>query len=256
MLDLNCVDIWVVILIGCSVMGKIWITRPTEDSSHLFKTLTDKGYDAFVEPLLDITFNEVKIDTKNCQAIVFTSANGVRAYIYNKGTTDLPVYAVGDATAREAKKAGFKIIHISQGDVVFLSETIKEHAKPEEGALYHGAGSVIAKDLSALLSAHKYAVKRQALYEAVPTVAISRTVCTYLKNGSISGILLMSPRTADIFVRTMRAQKLDNHLEGVIMFALSDAVADKLRSLNCKVVVASDPTQSDVISAIEEYISK
>ena len=235
-------------------MGKIWITRPTEDSSHLFKTLTDKGYDVFVEPLLDITYNEVKIDTENCQAIVFTSANGVRAYIHNKGTTDLPVYAVGDATATEAKKAGFKIIHISQGDVVFLSETIKEHAKPKDGALYHGAGSVVAKDLSALLSAHKYVVKRQTLYEAVPAVCISRTVCNHLKKGFISGVVLMSPRTADIFVRTVRTQKLDNYLENVIVFSLSDAVADKLRSLDCKVVVANDPTQSDVISLIEEYL--
>ena len=256
MLDLNCVRIWVFILIGCRDMGKIWITRPSEDSNYLFKTLTNKGYDAFVEPLLDITYNEVKIDTENCQAIVFTSANGVRAYVHNKGTTNLPVYAVGEATATEAKKAGFKSIHISQGDVVFLSETIKEHAKPKDGALYHGAGSVVAKDLSALLSAYKYSVKRQALYNAVPAVNISSTVCNYLKQDLISGVILMSPRTADTFLRTVRTQKLDSYLENVIVFSLSDAVANKLKSLNCKVVVANDPTQSDIISLIEEYISK
>ena len=235
---------------------KIWITRPIQDSSYFLTVLTDKGYDTFVEPLLDIYYNDVALDTDNCQAIVFTSANGVRAYIHNKGRVDLPVYAVGDATGIEAKNAGFETVYVSQGDVVFLSETIKEHANPLNGSLYHAAGSVVAKDLSALLSAHKYHVKRQALYEAVPAVRIPDTVCEYIRKGQILGVVLMSPRTADIFLRTVRTQKLDKYFKNMIVFALSDAVAQKINDLECKIIVADYPTQGDVVEKIEMYCPK
>ena len=153
---------------------KIWITRPSDEARILSTSLKKLGYDTVVEPLLKIQFKTRQINTKGCQAVIFTSSNGVKAYIHNNGDLSLPAYVVGAATAYQARKAHFKNTYVAKGDVIFLSDMIKERIDPLAGTLYYAAGSAVAKDLATLLSAHKYTVRRQTLYEAVPIASLKK----------------------------------------------------------------------------------
>ncbi len=228
----------------------IWITRPSQDAGYFENSLKDKGFTSIVEPLLRIKYNKINLETDNIQALIFTSANGVRAYMYNRGRTDLPVYAVGDATGMEAKNSGFETVYISKGDVLFLSETIKEHACSNSGALLHIAGSVIAKDLSALLLAHNYKVNRKVLYEAVERKTLTRTMQETLNDDGITGVILMSPRTARIFKEIIVSHNLHSIIPKLKLYCLSDAVAIQVRELGCGVIVAEHPTQVDIMDKI------
>ena len=85
------------------------ITRPEEDAAPLAAALIQRGIETSIESLLSIrTLPEAEIDLSGVQAMLFTSANGVRAFAELAaakglaGWRELPVLAVGDATARTA----------------------------------------------------------------------------------------------------------------------------------------------------------
>jgi len=67
------------------VGGKILITRPEEDAKPLADALAERGIASVIEPLLAIrtlpeTAAPLAEDLAGVQAILFTSANGVRAF--------------------------------------------------------------------------------------------------------------------------------------------------------------------------------
>jgi uroporphyrinogen-III synthase len=82
------------------------ITRPEEDAAPLAAALNQRGIETTIESLLSIrTLTDAELDLSGVQAILFTSANGVRAFAElaaakgGAGWREIPVLAVGDATA-------------------------------------------------------------------------------------------------------------------------------------------------------------
>ena len=232
---------------------KLWVTRPALDAPNQQKILQDNGYETVCFSLLDIKIHKKEVDTSNCQAVIFTSANGIRAFVQNKGDLSLPAYAVGEATRQQALEYGFKSVVSANGDINDLSDTIKENLNPNNGVLYHSAGSIVAKDLGALLDSFGYSVRRVPLYDALPCDHISEDMQKSIKNQEIQGVLLMSPRIADIFVRLMRTYGLDKYVQSMVIFSLSDAVASKCSGFGADIVVAKTPTNDSLMQKINDY---
>ena len=70
-------------------------------------------------------------------------------------------------------------------------------------------------------------------------------------NKELRGVLLYSPRTAQIFCQCAVADLDKNMLSSVTAYCLSAAVADKARVLKWQdVVIASRPTQSELIRTV------
>ena len=87
---------------------RILITRPREDAAALAEKLKARGHDVIVEPMLEIRpVAGAKVDLQGVQAVVFSSANGVRAFALAESRRDLPALCVGDTTAAAAREAGF-----------------------------------------------------------------------------------------------------------------------------------------------------
>src|SRR4051812_16935975 len=104
--------------------------------------------------MLDIrNLDNVAIDLTNVQAVLFTSANGVRAFAAAERRRDIPAFAVGEATAAAARLAGFTTVDTAGGDVAALADLVRERLTPARGALLHAAGSAVAGDLSGVLGA-------------------------------------------------------------------------------------------------------
>ena len=136
---------------------KILVTRPRADAEDLAKLLQARGHEVVLEPLLDIAMLPGEaVPADGVQALLFTSANGVRALLArNDGNIsalrNLAVYTVGDATARSAKEAGFGDVHSASGDVKSLAALVSARVRPAVGPLLHIAGSDVAGDLAGLL---------------------------------------------------------------------------------------------------------
>ena len=132
----------------------ILVTRPREDAAALTQALEAAGHRVLAEPLLSIVVlpeAEAPLDLTGLQALVFTSANGVRAFAGRSKLRSLPVFAVGDATARLAGDLGFARVDSAGGDVASLAALVIRELDPRRGALLHPAASAVAGDLLGLL---------------------------------------------------------------------------------------------------------
>ena len=82
------------------------VTRPRAEAVALAEALDRRGIEAIVEPLLDILYrDEPAPDLAGVQAVLCTSANGVRALARRSGERDIALFAVGEATAARAAAA-------------------------------------------------------------------------------------------------------------------------------------------------------
>lgn len=234
---------------------RLLVTRPKEDADPLAKILKDKGYDPVIFPLLTIKAENDGVKAlgamkeADVQAILFTSANGVRHFARADKRRTFKVLAVGDASATAAKEAGFKDVESATGDVDALAKLVKDKCDPKKGQLVHVAGSRIAGDLKGLLEKDGFSYTRVVLYSADKTSDLSATLKQDISAGKIDGVLLYSPRTATAFVELAEKAKIKADLKKVTAYALSQAVADKLKSAGFKGVVTSKSADTDGLLA-------
>src|SRR5713101_572214 len=93
------------------------VTRPREQSETLAAALASRGVEAIIEPLIEVHYCQATIPLAGVQAILCTSANGVRALARSSDERRLPLFAVGDATAARARAEGFAAVWSAGGNV-------------------------------------------------------------------------------------------------------------------------------------------
>jgi uroporphyrinogen-III synthase len=230
----------------------VLITRPEKDAAPLSAALKEHGVDAMIEPLLRIdVLPGPPLDVAGVQAVLATSANGVRALQARQVPRDLPLFAVGEATAAAARTAGFDRVETAKGDVASLAGLARARLAPAAGALLHACGSAVAGDLAAELGAAGFRYRRAVLYAARTIDALSPGAQHAIARGTVAGVLLYSPRTAMTFVRLTRACGLDPACRSLAAFCLSDAVADAVAGVHwAHLVIADRPQQAAMVAAV------
>ena len=226
---------------------RVLITRPLEDAKPLARELAKIGVDSLIEPLLTIEYLDDPPPLAGVQALLMTSANGVRAFVRLGNERTLPLFAVGDATARTAAEWNFENIFSAAGDVAALAELVAAKCDPAGGELLHVAGSRVAGDLGGRLAGGGFKYRRAVLYAAKKSENLTAEARDALRAGDIAGVVLYSPRTARTFAELVRAAGLDDDLANIYAFCLSAAVADALSGLGwCKPAVARHPDQASI----------
>ncbi len=229
------------------------VTRPLADSQGLVEALTSRGFDPLVEPMLTIRYRDETPPGHGYQGVLATSANGVRALARLARWRDLPVWAVGDASAREARELGFVTVESAAGDVATLADLVAGRADPAAGPLLHVAASHLAGDLGGALAAKGFTVEKAVLYDAEPAEDFSSALREALAGGQLSVALFFSPRTATTFVRLAAKRALGESLRPVKALALSGAVAEALAPLPWRgVAVAERPDQAALLALLAE----
>ena len=231
---------------------RVLITRPREDAEALAATLAARGIETLIEPLLDMTYlPAADLDLAGVQAVLLTSANGARALARADGRRDLPVLAVGAATAGAAAEAGFTRVEAAAGDVAALAALAEARLDPAAGPLVHVSGSAVAGDLAGRLEAAGDAVRRAVLDAANPVAALSAEAVAALTGGAIDAVLLFSPRTAEWFVRLAAEASLTAALGDIRALCLSAAVAGEAGAVAWReVAVAARPDQAALLALI------
>ncbi|KZB52543.1 uroporphyrinogen-III synthase [Thalassospira xiamenensis] len=229
-------------------------TRPETDSQELEAALLARGYRLLSAPMLRIEFppHADGLDLVGVQALIFTSANGVRAFAKQCDARHYPVLCVGDATARMARQAGFGDIRSADGDIEDLARLIGNQIDPAKGDLFHPAARKVAGDLGSLLQDRGFNIRRQTVYDAIPSDHLPDDVITAISAHHVDAVLFFSPRTAISFVKLIERYKLEKDLVGTSAICLSEAVKDRLGVLTWhKTEVAKHPTQEYLLSALE-----
>ena len=233
------------------------VTRPDQDAARLAERLRAAGHRVSAQPLLTIRFRDVDavgIDPKTTQALLVTSANGVRALSVRTDLTALraiPVIAVGPASAEAARAAGFEVVHQAGGDVAALAAKAAELCAPENGPLVHVSGQAVAGDLRGTLEARRFRVERAVLYDAAAEEEFAPEIKEIMATRGFDGVLFYSARTAAAFRTLAERAGLDAAFGGTTAFCLSEPVAVALDGLCfADVCVAATPTDEAMVALV------
>jgi len=205
-------------------------------------------------PLLEIHhLDDADLSLAGVQAVLLTSANGARALSRATGQRDVPVFAVGDATAQAARALGFTFVASAGGDVAGLADLVASELDRNAGPIVHVAARHIAGDLAGSLRARGFEIARAELYEAIPATEIDNAVQAELNAGRIDAVLFFSPRTAYTFVNLMRQAQLENACETLDAICLSHAIAKEIDAIAWRrVTVAPHSDQPSLLAVLEE----
>ena len=231
---------------------RILVTRPQEDAKQLTAQLSRQGFDVIEAPLLDIVYQDgPAVDVSGVQAILLTSANGVRAFAQRCSDRSIVALCVGDATAKKAKAEHFQHVKSANGDVQTLTTLIKNQCDADGGALLHPAGTDVAGDLGQGLKAVGFDYRRAVLYTAVKATKLPDEAVKALKTNQLGAVLLYSPRTAAAFVKLVAKAELAGHLNTVTAYCLSPAVADELPQFSWAAIkIAAKPNQDALLALL------
>jgi len=232
---------------------RVLVTRPKDDADEIAARLRARGHDVLIAPLLDIRFRDgANIPLADIQAVLATSANGVRALARRTPHRTIPIYAVGPQTAAEAARLGFANIRDAQGDARALAEAVQHWADPAQGALLHAAGADTKGDLVARLRAAGFTARTETLYDALAVAALPAPVRQALEQDRLDAVLLFSPRSARILAEGIEAAGLSAACARLIAAAISPAAAAPLAGLPfTDIRAAGAPNQESLLSLLD-----
>jgi uroporphyrinogen-III synthase len=231
---------------------RLLVTRPRDDAEAFASMLRLRGHEAVVAPLMEVHFIPGPlVPCEGVQGVLATSANGIRAFAGRTERRDLTVYAVGPQTAEAARSEGFANVVNSHGDSAQLVEMVVREADPKNGMLLHAAGAETAGRVRQALAAHGFFVETVVLYEALPVSQLPAVAQEALRDGSLDGVLLFSPRSAKIFSTLVAEAKLTEHCARLVAFCISAATAEALTPLTfARLAVAGTPNQDAILDLI------
>jgi uroporphyrinogen-III synthase len=175
-------------------------------------------------------------------ALAFTSANAVRAFAGLEARRDLPVFAVGGATAEAARAAGFGAVEDAAGDVQALADHLIAR---RPGRILHPAAAEPAGDLAGLLTAAGVPAQSVVIYD---TVAV-RPDAALAGLGALDAVLIHSPKAG----RRVAALVAPAEAPDMAVIALSAAAARPLRDAGfADVRHAQSPSEAALLALLTE----
>ncbi|PQA89750.1 uroporphyrinogen-III synthase [Hyphococcus luteus] len=231
-----------------SAAKTFWITRTAPGNHRTAEGLTKLGHISFLMPVLEIIELRAVIASCNADAIVFSSANAVRMHNPRSEFLDLPVFAVGDHTASEAMRAGYRNVYSADGDVRSLEKLIRQRSAVG-GRILHLSARDPAGDLLGALESAGYRQKRKAVYESRP-VTRDRLNCIASILDRLHGIVIHSPKAGSVVAAFLRSQI--KTWEGSV-YCISPAAAfpfDAVKS--ARIFIADHPSEESMIRLIAD----
>lgn len=225
----------------------IWITRAQPAADETAERVRALGLEALVDPVLQVRALGGRIGFGGMGAIAFTSRNGVDAFAASNPERDLPVFAVGDATAEAARRAGFAHVRSADGDVEALARLIGAEHDRASGAVLAITAREPAGDLSAALAGVGVNVAAIQAYGTLTQTAEAARA----QLGQIRAILIHSPRAA----LALAEQLTRSQAAGLSVIAISANAAAPLGEAGfAEVRIAARPTEAAMLDELDRMI--
>lgn len=246
--------------------GKTIITtQPADQAEELLMLLNDKGAYAFNLPMIET--QTISIPKKEFQQLirpggysllVFTSKKGVIGFFENlfnvQGSyylpQDLKIAVVGQTTATELEKYGYKPAFINPGTnakdlAKYLSENLSETGNKILLALSNKAPDLLETSLSKIAK-----VKRIHVYNTIPLTEVNEDLALLVKDRKINMCIFTSPSGFYNFLKIFHAANSLN------LAAIGTTTANAIRECGYQVAVTAPyPSMHSLVKAIELYFS-
>lgn len=170
-------------------MARVLVTRPAPAADRSASRYRAAGHEVHVAPLLAFAPLDpgpgALPPAKGLAALVATSARGIEAAVpfLSPAHYALPLHAVGEATARAARTAGFADTHAAEGDLIALAAALRA-ALPRGSEVLHLAPRDRSGDLAGLLQDAGIGCRLVELYAMDPVRHLPEDVRAALAAGS------------------------------------------------------------------------
>ncbi len=201
--------------------GAVLITRPEPGAAETAARVAALGWDPVVAPALVLRPRDIVIG--RAQALLLTSRAAARAL--PPPIPGLPVLAVGEATAEEARARGWQA-EAAAGTARDLAEMAAQRLDPRAGPLLLAVGQGYALDLAADLRARGFRVIRRIAYRAEPATRLPPEAIRAWAEGRIGAVLFHSPRSALCAITLIRDAGLAAGAAQMEVLAISRRVAE------------------------------
>lgn len=238
---------------------RLLVTRPEPGAHQTARRLEALGHQVLVSPMLVIEETAAPLPEGPFDALAFTSVNGVKALAkrvcgppfqaFLPMLLQVPAFAVGSRTAKEARERGFMAVTDCAGDASALAGRLAA-ALPPGARILHAAGEERAAELSDLLVGRDMEVVLAVLYRTVPAPALIPEAHGALVEGRLDGVLHFSPRTARALLGWASEIGLLKTLIPLRHFCLSEAVAGPLRGEGLACVIAARPDEEALLACL------
>ena len=221
----------------------ILVLRPEPGASATAKWLRDMGLEPVMLPLFEIApLDWDAPDAARFDALALSSANALRHGGSGLASlTDLPVYAVGEATATAARAAGFAVAGVGTGGIAGLEPLLRSDGRSRILRL-------TGRDFIDF-APHDMQVETIPVYAARETPVDAERL-RVLSSGGIA--LLYSVRAAERFdALLIEAGRARSDFRIV---AISPAVADAAGAGWMAVAAASESHEASLLSALQNML--
>lgn len=204
------------------------VLRPTPGAEATVERARALGLDAFAVPLFKIAPVDWKAPpSADFNGLLLTSANAVRCGGPQlESLRELPVYAVGEATAQAARKAGLIVAAVGDSGIAQLLSTI-----PRNLRLFHLCGAD-RKEVTGAAQAIAPVIVYRAMAIEAPELASA--------GGSLA--LIHSPRAGRRFAELVEDRS------SILIAAISPAAAEAVGAGWKAIVCAEAPTDDALLA--------
>lgn len=236
----------------------VLVTRPHPDNEATARALRERGFAVVLAPML--RFEPVPLQEEidaDVAGVIVTSANALRAVEAQvKRLAALPLYAVGDHTAEEARRLGFAEVISAVGDAAKLRERLRRDFKDKRGKrLLYLAGADLARDLAGELGADGFEVETRTTYRMAALSSLPRETREAFAASEVQAVLHYSQRSARAFLEAARADGVEISALAVPQCCISANVAAILHEAGAvRVLSAASPDENALLGALERAL--
>ena len=227
------------------------ITRPEPGASETAARVASLGFLPVLAPLLEIaTLPAAWPPSGQVQAILVTSGNAIPALPASH--RHLPLLAVGLATARRAREAGFVQVESADGNANALADLAQRVCAPQGEPLLLATGRRQGNALATELRRRGFAVARRVVYAAEPVAVPPSPARAALISGTLRAVLFFSAETAEAGARLIELAALREAVRTVDAVAIGQPAAVALKALPWRRVrVAAQPDQDAMLALLQ-----
>lgn len=211
------------------------VTRPEPQATDTARALERVGYTVVLAPLLRLAPADDPGRADGIGTLALTSRTAARLLAGRPEFHGIPVAAVGDGTAAEASRAGFRRVSSADGDVDALLALLRGVTGP----IVHMTGEDHRGALVERIRATGRIAERRVIYRM--EAADRLPACP-----RVDAALLYSPRTAEVFARLAT----EGGWQAAAAVAISAATAEPLAGR--AVSIATHPDEASLLSALAD----
>lgn len=230
---------------------RVVVTRPEPGASATAARLVARGFEPVLLPLTQIRPLHPLLPAGPFDAAILTSANAIRSAGRElvEQVSAMPVFAVGDATAAAARKAGCVNVRVGEGDALSLARIVAD-LLPGPASVLYLAGRVRTPGLEAELGRLGHSITVVETYDAPPTVH-SRDELRRLLTPAPDFCLVHSSRAAVLLVEIAGSDPARALLSATRVAAISRTVASALEpAFPGRVLVAESPDEASLLALL------